>query len=57
MRCAAPSYDAIEAAARDNAANGRAKNARPSNCREVVVDSGAFRIVNGAVPDSALAEE
>lgn len=57
MQCGALSPQGIKAATRDNAANGRAQDAEPSSCREVVVDSGAFRIVNGAVPNSALVEE
>lgn len=57
MQCGTLSREAIKAATRDNAANGRALDAEPGSCREVAVDSGAFRIVNGAVPNSALVEE
>lgn len=56
-QCVSVSQAEIAAAKRDNAANGRSADAKPSGCRDVVVDSGAFRIVNGAIPSKATAEE
>ncbi len=56
-QCVDVSWAEITAAKRDNAANGRAADAQPSNCRQVVVDSGSFRIVDGAVPSSTVVEE
>ena len=57
VKCVNVSYAEIKTAKRDNAANGRDADAQPSSCRDVVVDSGSFRIVNGAVPSSTLVEE
>ena len=56
-QCVNVSSAEITAAMRDNAANGRDADAQPSNCRQVVVDSGSFRIVDGAVPSSTVVEE
>ena len=56
-QCVNVSSAEITAAMRDNAANGRDADAQPSSCREVVVDSGSFRIVGGAVPSKTVVEE
>ena len=56
-QCVDVSWAEINAATRDNAANGRDADAQPSNCRQVVVDSGSFRIVDGAVPSKTVVEE
>ena len=56
-KCVNISYVEIATAKRDNAANGREADAQPNSCRDVVVDSGAFRIVNGTIPSKGTADE
>ena len=56
-QCHGVSSQEMSRAMRDNASNGREPDARPSSCREVVVDSGSFRIEHGVVVPSDLIEE